>query len=133
VCELCVERHHSTVAVLTSNRDASERLDFLADPPYRSSAGHRLRCAAREVVTQLRAIYMRSRRCNRTDVPRLLTIARPLLKQTLTTCPSIQAELPPGFQCLGLQLMWRCHAFIDTWNPAAAGVASDVARSVEQV
>jgi hypothetical protein len=74
---------------------------------------------------------MTSPRYNRTEVPWPPTIARPLPEQTLTTRPSIQAESPAGFQCLGLQLMWQYHAFIDTWNTAAAALTPDVARSVE--
>jgi DNA replication protein DnaC len=52
VYEICVERHHSAATVLTSNRDPSEWLAFMADPLLAQSAVDRLKSAAWELVIE---------------------------------------------------------------------------------
>src|SRR3984885_5980609 len=52
VYEICVERHHSGATVLTSNRDPSEWLAFMADPLLAQSAVDRLKSAAWELVIE---------------------------------------------------------------------------------
>ncbi len=52
VYELCVERHHAAATVLTSNRDPSEWLAFMADPLLAQSAVDRLKSAAWELVIE---------------------------------------------------------------------------------
>jgi DNA replication protein DnaC len=50
--ELCVERHHRSATVLTSNRDPSEWLAVMADPMLAQSAVDRLKSAAWELVIE---------------------------------------------------------------------------------
>jgi hypothetical protein len=50
--EICVERHHCAATVLTSNRDPSEWLGFMADPLLAQSAVDRLKSAAWELVIE---------------------------------------------------------------------------------
>jgi hypothetical protein len=50
--ELCVERPHAAATVLTSNRDPSEWLAFMADPLLAQSAIDRLKSAAWELVIE---------------------------------------------------------------------------------
>ncbi len=50
--EICVERHHHTATVLTSNRDPSEWLTVMADPMLAQSAVDRLKSAAWELVIE---------------------------------------------------------------------------------
>ena len=50
--EICVERHHHTATVLTSNRDPSEWLTVMADPMLAQSAVDRLTSAAWELVIE---------------------------------------------------------------------------------
>ncbi len=52
IYELCVERHHSSATVLTSNRDPSEWLAVMADPLLAQSAVDRLKSAAWELVIE---------------------------------------------------------------------------------
>jgi len=52
IYELCVERHHATATVLTSNRDPSEWLAVMADPLLAQSAVDRLKSAAWELVIE---------------------------------------------------------------------------------
>jgi hypothetical protein len=52
VYEICVERHHAAATVLTSNRDPSEWLAFMADPLLAQSAVDRLKSAAWELIIE---------------------------------------------------------------------------------
>lgn len=52
IYELCVERHHSSATVLTSNRDPSEWLAVMADPLLAQSAVDRLKSAAWELIIE---------------------------------------------------------------------------------
>jgi DNA replication protein DnaC len=52
IYEICVERHRSAATVLTSNRDPSEWLGFMADPLLAQSAVDRLKSAAWELVIE---------------------------------------------------------------------------------
>jgi DNA replication protein DnaC len=52
VYEICVERHHHSATVLTSNRDPSEWLAVMADPLLAQSAVDRLKSAAWELVIE---------------------------------------------------------------------------------
>jgi len=52
IYEICVERHHHAPTVLTSNRDPSEWLGFMADPLLAQSAVDRLKSAAWELVIE---------------------------------------------------------------------------------
>ncbi len=52
IYEICVERHHCAATVLTSNRDPSEWLGFMADPLLAQSAVDRLKSAAWELVIE---------------------------------------------------------------------------------
>jgi DNA replication protein DnaC len=52
IYEICVERHHHTATVLTSNRDPSEWLAVMADPLLAQSAIDRLKSAAWELVIE---------------------------------------------------------------------------------
>lgn len=52
IYELCVERHHQSATVLTSNRDPSEWLAVMANPLLAQSAVDRLKSAAWELVIE---------------------------------------------------------------------------------
>jgi len=52
VYEICVEKHHCAATVLTTNRDPSEWLGFIADPLLAQSAVDRLKSAAWELVIE---------------------------------------------------------------------------------
>ncbi len=52
VYEICVEKHHCAATVLTTNRDPSEWLGFIADPLLAQSAVDRLKSAALELVIE---------------------------------------------------------------------------------
>jgi DNA replication protein DnaC len=48
--ELIVERHHKTATMMTSNRDASEWIALMSDPPLAQSAVDRLTATSYELV-----------------------------------------------------------------------------------
>lgn len=52
IYEICVERHHHSATVLTSNRDPSEWLAVMANPLLAQSAVDRLKSAAWELVIE---------------------------------------------------------------------------------
>jgi DNA replication protein DnaC len=52
IYELIVERHRSASTIVTSNRDPTEWLAFMADPLLAQSAIDRLQSAAHELVLE---------------------------------------------------------------------------------
>ena len=59
--ELVVERHHKTATVVTSNRDASEWIALMSDPPLAQSAVDRLVATSYELIIEGESYRRRQR------------------------------------------------------------------------